>query len=339
MVYKQPFQSLYLLVAVLSYTLSAWALPTNELSKFDSSKVSIKRADIIEGVNFEGTAETQEQTDPPPGSWLNEERPPGTSSNHPKVPYNPIKGRQCFMGLYDYMDRDPNISENWEGQPLGTNAAEKEFYNNRCMNTHCLTIKVAGCDLLSNSITSFIVTGWCECEFFDNPNCDGHLFSAYNREDGAIFKHGDDDNRIESFRCWETNYLDKFIPCRVMFSNGGEQYSYLNVDDGVMDTPFVDVIIRKGDLEPNGGVTDCRKIEPGEIKLRSYKINGCSCEWFRGDKCEGDPIYGAGSSGMEKLFEVGAGWGEAVGSYKCYTPYGIPWVARDDMDEPYTKEV
>ncbi|TGJ66908.1 hypothetical protein EYR41_008498 [Orbilia oligospora] len=96
--------------------------------------------------------------------------------------------KECEVGMFD---NGPGDDFGWSGQPLSGG----HFQEGACLKVNDLKPG------LGNKISAYIVTGYCECEFFDDSDCQTGLFSAFNRADSSLKSNGPHDNMIESFRC------------------------------------------------------------------------------------------------------------------------------------------
>ncbi|EPS36775.1 hypothetical protein H072_9591 [Dactylellina haptotyla CBS 200.50] len=265
--------------------------------------------------------------------------PEGSTSHDDKLVY---KGESCKLGLWQHGTRDSKGAA-WEGYPLGKGVKDggpeprDPTLNNRCFNLKDLHENLPG------QLSSFMLTGWCECEFFDQENCpqEATRFSAFNREDAALWtkskEHGQDDNRIRSIKCWYTQRQDLFQWGSVRF-----------VEEGGPDAPYRDVaslseeqrLLRKSymhTITPEN-IGFCQvlngKLLPSPVK---YVINGCSCQFFRGRERLGPRLTYTGNAGRT-AYDWETAWGTKLFSYvftgisfRCCYPWGIAWHERSDL--------
>ncbi|RVD82712.1 uncharacterized protein DFL_007127 [Arthrobotrys flagrans] len=253
-------------------------------------------------------------------------------------------GEECTMGIYEGTFRNKNgpvdtgPGARWEGYPLGTRFTGPDhsvFPDNKCVNIRDLH------PALPNQVSSYVVTGYCECRFYDHENCPNEPgeggFSAYNREDASLWRNGPDDDTLESFACWYTKHFNEFEFCSIKFAENpsaaiGRPVSPIDVLKPQPPGQVIDKIFRKEDMTDSltrgEGETDCQKLPEG-IVLNYYKINGCSCRFFTSDNCdEASYSFVDGNPGrIEKIYRLP----RDLRSYRCLVPFGIPWVARDDL--------
>ncbi|KAK6336347.1 hypothetical protein TWF696_001908 [Orbilia brochopaga] len=204
----------------------------------------------------------------------------------------------------------------WEGFPFGDG-----FPPNTCVKTKDLN------DRLDNSITQYRLAGYCECEFFDNDNCEGHLFNAFNRDDMQLRTNGPDNDRISSFKCWPTDHYDSFV-------NGHVELFY-------QDSLGTAVQIEKKDFQQIdqfgfGTIwrTTCYNLPEGNT-LRKYVVTGVTCQFYDNIGCWGagrpiDYVTRTGHAGVDSL----GGLGDppyALKSFFCMLPFGIAFEPRKDM--------
>ncbi|KAF3928025.1 hypothetical protein AA313_de0201240 [Arthrobotrys entomopaga] len=124
--------------------------------------------------------------------------------------------QQCEVGLYQDYNLGPNGGHNWEALPLG--ADNKDLTKDqKCVNLNEVS------DTLSRNVNSYTVTGWCDCSFYSNENCNDSdfIFNAYNRQDTDLKQHGHNDNKVASYKCKSTNHTETFVSGTLMLSNGG----------------------------------------------------------------------------------------------------------------------
>ncbi|KAK6504183.1 hypothetical protein TWF506_002390 [Arthrobotrys conoides] len=254
-------------------------------------------------------------------------------------------GAECKMGLYEgtFRNRDGPIDTGpgarWEGFPLGTRSMGPEalvFPDHKCVNIRDLH------PALPNQISAFILTGHCECRFFDHEGCPNEPgeggFSAYNREDATLWSNGPDNDRLESFSCWKTNHFEDFSSCSIRFAENpstavGRPVSPLDALRPKPPGRVFDLSFTRDDLTESPtrheGETDCQRIPEGMV-LNYYKINGCSCRFYLSEACEYDGyVYTDGNAGKtEKIYGIR----QDIRSYRCLAPFGLPGPPRDDLN-------
>ncbi|KAK6342885.1 hypothetical protein TWF718_008265 [Orbilia javanica] len=175
--------------------------------------------------------------------------------------------------------------------------------------------------------SSFVVTGYCECEFFDHDNCEGGLFKAFNRADGSLKTNGPDNDRINSVRCVPTKQLDRWQGGQVKFYAAGKYGRDMVIDEILPTMPEWNAL---------GGFSGCR-VMPPEVEaaggVHKVKINGVSCMFFDNWGCKHPAMFWEGSMGR---VERNSGLDGQVRSYRCFAPWGIGYHRRDDgrLPEP-----
>ncbi|KAF3086460.1 hypothetical protein TWF102_011058 [Orbilia oligospora] len=178
-----------------------------------------------------------------------------------------------------------------------------------------------------NDASSFIVTGYCECEFFDHDNCEGGLFKAFNRADGSLKTNGPHNDMINSYRCYETKQLDRWQGGQVKFYAGGKHGRDMVIDEILPTMPEWNAL---------GGFSGCR-VMPPEVEeaggVQKVKLNGVSCMFFDNWGCKHPAMFWEGSMGR---IERSSGLDGKVRSYRCFAPWGIGYHRRDDgrLPEP-----
>ncbi|KAF3197549.1 hypothetical protein TWF679_003116 [Orbilia oligospora] len=269
--------------------------------------------------------------------------PPGSTATDGSADLT-FYGAECKMGLYEGSFRnqggpvDTGPGARWEGYPLGSRFIGPEplvFPDNKCVNIRDLH------PALPNQISAYIVTGYCECRFYDHEGCPNEPgqggFSAYNREDAALWNNGPDDNTLESFSCWKTNHFGDFNFCSIKFADNpstaiGRPVSPLDLLKPKPPGQVIDRRYTRDDMTESPtrfeGETDCQRMPEG-ITLNYYKINGCSCRFYRSENCENDGYsFTDGNPGKtERIY----GLQQDLKSYRCRAPFGITWVPRDDI--------
>ncbi|KAK6504194.1 hypothetical protein TWF506_002400 [Arthrobotrys conoides] len=237
--------------------------------------------------------------------------PLSTGSDKPALPepMGPLAfyQKECELGMFDTLPG----SNGWLGQPLG----ERDFQPGACLKIDDLR------QGLGNKISAYAVTGYCECEFFDDDSCHIGLFSAFNRADLSLRSNGPHDNMIESVRCKKTDHIDNFVSGSIYFQGGSVRGPYNSGEKAF--TTELNLEIKKEQL-----YTDCIPISGG-FPIRYYRINGVTCDFFGGASCT-DFKFTAGHGGKaDKKYPTNSP--EYLKSFKCYPPYGIMWYPRDDL--------
>ncbi|RVD82701.1 uncharacterized protein DFL_007117 [Arthrobotrys flagrans] len=200
--------------------------------------------------------------------------------------------KECELGMFD---KGPS-PDGFTGQPLGGG----DILPGPCLKLNDLR------QGLGNTVSAYVVTGYCECEFFDDDSCQIGLFSAFNRADFLLRTNGPDDNKIESVRCKKTDHIDEF-------NSGSKLVAEWNFE------------IKKDQL-----YTDCIPVS-GVFPIRYYKINGVTCDFYGGEGCT-DFKFTAGHGGKyDKKYATNSADPMYLRSFKCYPPYGIAWSPRDDL--------
>ncbi|EPS38565.1 hypothetical protein H072_7658 [Dactylellina haptotyla CBS 200.50] len=210
--------------------------------------------------------------------------------------------RDCRLGVWEDVEFNHNSPQdhvNWQGMPLGLephDMSQPNGYENNCVNMGMLH------ERLKKSVSSFVVAGYCECEFYDTENCppEAGIFTGYNRADSSLAQHGNNDN-IDSFRCWQTNHFDQFNNCTIAFSDGRDKN--------------LDVTLFKPDFDRDSAFAACVSL-PEQDELRQVKINGCSCTFYNSGDCSGANFPAGNGGTVEKLTD------RPIGSYRCELPYG-----------------
>ncbi|KAK6336002.1 hypothetical protein TWF730_003376 [Orbilia blumenaviensis] len=180
---------------------------------------------------------------------------------------------------------------------------------------------------LAGEVSSFIVTGYCECEFFGEKDCNNGLFGAFNRADGSLKTNGKHNDYIQSIRCVDSKQLDRWKGGHLSFLGAGKS-DHVMVQDAIMpeDEGWNKV----------GGFSGCR-VMPPEVQdaggVHKVKINGISCMFFDNYECKHPAIFWEGSMGRVTR---STGLDGNVKSYRCFAPWGIGYHKRDDgmLPEP-----
>ncbi|KAJ6257701.1 hypothetical protein Dda_7489 [Drechslerella dactyloides] len=244
--------------------------------------------------------------------------PPGSNTADPAT-FISFYEPACSLGLWSERLRNDDMRKygwkqdaQWEGHPFGDN-----FPPDQCVNVKDLQSN------LDNSITAYRVTGYCECTFFDKQDCDGPLFAAFNREDGALDKNGPDNDRISSFKCSPRNGYD-------VFQEGQVKLSYYGGTG-------LDVNITKNDIalwkeEPYGELvgishTVCYNMPEG-FKLSTYWLRGVTCRFYKSSGCPREDmtsqVGNAGVQGWRRYLErLSLTRSFEPKSFRCFLPFGI----------------
>ncbi|KAK6532938.1 hypothetical protein TWF281_007109 [Arthrobotrys megalospora] len=217
--------------------------------------------------------------------------------------------KECELGMFDYLIAPGPGS--WSGFPFRGEGAQP----GACFKIENLQRG------LGNKISAFVVTGYCECEFFDDDSCKSGLFSGFNRKDDSLWTNGPHNNMIESVRCKPTDHIDDFVSGSLRFEGGTIRGPWNG--GSVVRSPSLDFQITKDQL-----YKDCIPL-PGDFPIASYKTNGVTCDFFKGGGCiQSDYAFTAGHGGKyRKVFHTY----QYLKSFKCYPPYGIMWDPRDDI--------
>ncbi|KAK6335939.1 hypothetical protein TWF730_003315 [Orbilia blumenaviensis] len=243
-------------------------------------------------------------------------------------------GPTCVLSLFASARGNREDEERWVGWPLGSTKIGFKG-ENRCTNFKDLNNK------LPNRVSSYQVTGYCECEFYDKENCEDSKFRAFNREDDSLRNNGNND-LLESYKCWTEMHLDLFTSCvvyygpRDLWGEISPQLGFLKskAEDVKLSLPYVMNNIGRDGISPpdSNGRSDrynCFKIDRSADPVESILVKGCTCEFFLDENCTArleDSIAG--------FFEIGnAGWDmrrasrdfRIINSYSCRPPYGVNW--------------
>ncbi|KAF3202252.1 hypothetical protein TWF106_002463 [Orbilia oligospora] len=121
--------------------------------------------------------------------------------------------------------------------------------------------------------------------------------------------------KVKSFSCYQSlpsikieGEPDKTISCKITLGNGGDQRPVYNEIDKANG---VDLVISKewfydfhvfGAFRPSEGRV-CERVSDYDpfkdrdgIIMRRWEVEGCTCEFFTNDKCEGNPLVRDGTS-------------------------------------------
>lgn len=181
----------------------------------------------------------------------------------------------------------------------------------------CFTLK----DDITNQGSSFTLTGYCECEFFDDNNCEVGLFKAFNRADHSLKTNGPHNDMISSVKCYETKQLERFeMGTLVFYGRNGRAIARDAIDPKM---PGWNAL---------GGFSGCRVFAP-EVEAAGgpwkVKINGVSCMFFDNYDCQQPAMFWEGSAGLAER-DNAPGLDGKIKSYRCFVPWGIGFRKRDD---------
>ncbi|KAK6542763.1 hypothetical protein TWF694_006704 [Orbilia ellipsospora] len=226
----------------------------------------------------------------------------------------------CQIGLYDLSGFQGAW---WEGQPIGSDPNEPtDPLNNFCVNVKDLHESLAG------TISSFRLTGWCQCDFFAEEGCtpESGRFRAYNREDSDMAEHGHDDNAIRSFKCWFSQRADAFQQCNLKLYQLDPPGNYI----GATNKQPTDYIIQEGDLE----ICWILQLPDGFVGT-DVTMNGCTCDFFTEAGCSGTPAGTWGNWGFSASFgpkkrSQYPSVRDGIKALQCYYPHGIVYTPRND---------
>ncbi|KAK6505591.1 hypothetical protein TWF481_007483 [Arthrobotrys musiformis] len=268
----------------------------------------------------------------PPDIMGDSNEPPGVNPFPP--PGDPgygniaFTGPECKLGMWTMginNERAPSDRATWDLLRHSTPLAESSV-------CYPFGVRAPGdCYTLSgtfkNKISSYVVTGYCECEFFDDDDCQGSLFKAFNRADASLKTNGPHNDRINSVRCVETKQQDQWQGGQVKFYAAGKHGRDMVIDEILPTMP---------EWNQLGGFSGCR-VMPPEVEaaggVQKVKINGVSCMFFDNYECRHPAMFWEGSMGR---VERSSGLDGKVKSYRCFVPWGIGYHRRDDgrLPEP-----
>ncbi|EPS36763.1 hypothetical protein H072_9590 [Dactylellina haptotyla CBS 200.50] len=263
--------------------------------------------------------------------------PPGTIDLVVGARYNT---RSCKLGLWVNGPRNRK-GAGWEGYPLGYWDGEgwqPGNYPDPALNRACVKLTDLHPEfILANNptrpqLSSYLMTGYCECEFFETEDCTPPArFSVFNREDSALWKNGQDDNRILSMRCWYTDHWDLFVSGSVRFVEAELGPLVDGIRQPIISNnhrPSILVNIGRPDLG------QCKQFDrTGQVLPSKIVINGCTCAFWSNPDCSHGSSFIFGTSGREKR-EFAPDYafnGAEIASYRCWPPWGIAWEARSDI--------
>ncbi|KAF3909713.1 hypothetical protein AA313_de0209034 [Arthrobotrys entomopaga] len=258
---------------------------------------------------------------------------PGVTSGTP-LNYDIPPNSACQLGLWQNNNKE---GASWEGYPFGTDPIPA----NTTEDSICFNIK----DLNSNlpdEVSSYALTGYCECDFFKMENCPqvGYSFTAFNRADMELGEHGPDDNTLQSIRCTKRAHQDllnsearvTLLPVGALpdvHSSGLYRLDYITAD--ALDTCRN---MFDGENNPPGNHIDPTKW-PGELALR---VDYITCEFFKAENCPpGDFMGIRGNSDLVINFHKvdDATFPEwKIRSWRCHFPWGIHNIYQVGIGRP-----
>ncbi|KAF3151012.1 hypothetical protein TWF594_008228 [Orbilia oligospora] len=248
-------------------------------------------------------------------------------------------GPNCLLVLLASSRANIEDEERWIGWPLGNDTYR---YNgeNKCQNFKDLHKS------LPNQVSSYSVTGYCECEFFDDENCQNTKFRAFNRADDTLKEHGNND-LLESYKCWKEMHISNSVTCFVFYGPQGlrgrlaEKINKSHLDGADISRigdGYVMATLPNSRMfvDGPGSALKCYRMEPN-ILVESIVVRGCSCVFYLDDDCS-MPLsnsftgkYGIGNAGWDSKAVVGdldrASF-NSLRSFTCAPPYGINWHPR-----------
>ncbi|KAK6344647.1 hypothetical protein TWF718_006605 [Orbilia javanica] len=272
-------------------------------------------------------------------------------------------GPYCLVGLwkhgFTFMDHN-----SWKGWPLGVPDLDpvnglRTYWDNIRENKNglsgqCNNLKDIN-DRLPQQLSSYVVTGYCECQFFADEDChpESFRFAAYNREDGALWKNGKDDNTIQSIKC---RYAESW--------DGVEGFTVTFVDNKTARRqdqvgrlgPVPDGIALQGTWSPDVlRADDSRKClqvghpdtESGRFLVTDITVVHATCHFYLDANCnEGEglrpeePLFTLASTGKIEWVdpERGDARGKAIRSYKCFPGYNIAYHHQSQEILKYIKQ-
>ncbi|KAK6532862.1 hypothetical protein TWF281_007035 [Arthrobotrys megalospora] len=302
---------------------------------FTFSLFLILLSSSVETAAIPGWSGWKDDPGPRPGAGQESEdfKPPGDVRDFLHLKYN---SRTCYLGFSTKSRRlTTNPNGVWEGYPIGSYLTGDPLPNNRCYSVESLG------STFVKSISQFALSGYCECRFFEDTECQIGLLEAFNtyqpdlsnprwENDGAKRSY---DDTFGSFSCRWANRLDSFESCQVSMNNGvgkNNRKIWVGLLDGSGYQEQVETFT-KADMEgfqdinneKVNGVSACREVKPG-LKIRGWEISGCTCEFFDAENCGGTKIYHRGVPGKDSGSLEGDEDPEAR-SFRCWVPYGIAW--------------
>ncbi|KAK6532860.1 hypothetical protein TWF281_007033 [Arthrobotrys megalospora] len=236
----------------------------------------------------------------------------------------------CSVGLYATNRGDTKNPDRWAGWPLGT--PDRPYPGeNRCINFLDLNMQ------LVNQVSSYQVAGWCECEFYDGPNCQDSKFRAFNREDDSLGEHGNND-MLESFKCWKEFRPDQFNGCALSYGpskGAGDLYSLIEqagpgVDFSQLHGAAFGRFFGKEEIfgDPKTYGSGSCNILDGSVPIETIVTRGCTCVFYTDDACTRQPSEGrfkVGNAGWDRTIAPFESSFKGLKSYTCLPPYGFNW--------------
>ncbi|KAK6525387.1 hypothetical protein TWF694_005526 [Orbilia ellipsospora] len=237
----------------------------------------------------------------------------------------PFHGPSCQLGLWEGTTRQP-LHPSWEGYPLGiTPPSSITLVLDPTLNNACTNIKDLNPSLIS-AVSSFAVSGYCQCSFYDTENCSppSFRFSAFNRQDNNLATSpGGNDNRLVSFSCFYTRREDLFQSCRVALYGIAVPPLSAFV---VQSVNKQDLTIPKSDLDSGA----CIAVDlggDGEDFTHKVLVSGCSCAFYTATDCGSGLIQAFGNSGTVENdggSDAVFGGKARVASFRCFYPFDVP---------------
>ncbi|KAK6496957.1 hypothetical protein TWF481_001937 [Arthrobotrys musiformis] len=260
-------------------------------------------------------------------------------------------GPYCMVGLWrnSFGSLDRN---SWVGWALGAPDLSPEgnphtYWDNirdnkNGLSGQCNNLK----DLNGNlprELSSFKVTGYCECEFFADEDCrpESSRFSAYNREDAAMWRNGKDDNTIQSIKC---RYAESWGGVGGFAVTFVDNKTARRADQVAKSgSPMIDGISLSGTWSAGIlRVEDSKKclrvghpdVESGNFRITDVDILHATCLFYLDGNCNetgagpvDQPFLTLASTGKTGWVDPdrGENWGKNIRSYKCFAGYNIAW--------------
>ncbi|KAK6519949.1 hypothetical protein TWF506_000243 [Arthrobotrys conoides] len=195
---------------------------------------------------------------------------------------------------------------------------------------------------LPRQLSSFKVTGYCECEFFADEDChpESTRFAAYNREDGAMWKNGKDDNTIQSIKC---RYAESWGGVDGFTVSFIDNKTARRQDQVEKLGPIPDGASLQGIWSPGIHRTqDSRKCltvghpdaASGNFRVTDVVVVHATCHFYLDENCnekngEGldNPLFTLASTGKTEWVDPDGGdaRGKTIRSYKCFPGYNIAY--------------
>ncbi|KAK6505629.1 hypothetical protein TWF481_007520 [Arthrobotrys musiformis] len=205
-------------------------------------------------------------------------------------------------------------------------------------------------------ITHVYVSGWCFCEFFsseDCPNEDGrkrrgnvsYQWVGYASQNVRVELINGLAAKTRALRCVQgiMPHIDR-IPtvCEITLGNGGDQNKAYNAFDGGGDGFQISKTytcgLQEGEINQYSGLGPCERISDDQafrgkdgVRMRSWSISGCTCQFWTNDKCEGSSLIrdGHGESvrrdvSLRRKGYYGAFDYQVIRSFRCERPWGRP---------------